>query len=291
MFIATHSGDVLRGALDSESDRVRVLRLRRHEDVNVTRELNNAEIARLWSDPLLRYSNILDGLFHEKVVVTEADSDCRFYAAIMDAMSEAERSSTRRKDIMFTHCGGKDRLPVAIRSLRGLEVPVAVAVDFDVLNNETTLRHVVEAIGGIWAEVQAEWREVKHAIDSKKPDLSLGEVKRDIESILAASTGKIFPNDAKRDIQEVLRRSSPWSVAKTVGVSFIPSGQPSQACARLFTKLESMGIFIVPVGELEGFCRTVGNHGPRWAAEVLKKDLAKDEELQAARNYVARLTG
>jgi hypothetical protein len=288
LFIATHSGDVLRGALDSESNRVRVLRLRRQGEVNVTRELSNTEIKKLWSDPLLRYSNVLDGLFHEKVVLTEADSDCRFYAATMDAMLEAN-SSARRSDIMFTHCGGKDRLPVAIRSLRALEVPMAVAVDFDVLNNETVLRNIVEASHGEWSKVEADWRVLKQAIDSKKPELSADEVKKDIQSILEAVTGPMFPNDAKRNIQEVLRRSSPWSVAKTAGVSFIPSGQPSQACSRLLATLESMGIFVVPVGEIEGFCRTVGNHGPRWAAEVLKKDLGKDEELQAARNYVARL--
>ena len=58
---------------------------------------------------------------------------------------------------------------------------------------------------------------------------------------------------------------------------------------RLFSALETMGIFVVPVGELEGFCRTVGNHGPGWVAEVLKKNLIADQELEEARNFVAKI--
>jgi energy-coupling factor transporter ATP-binding protein EcfA2 len=289
LFVATHSGDVLRGALDTESPRVRVIRLRRHGNVNHARELDNAAINKVWSDPLLRYSNILDGLFHEKVVAAEGDGDCRFFAAIMDAVSGSKSGSSPRRDIMFTHCGGKDRLPLVIRSLRSLDVPVAVVVDFDVLREQQPLRNIVESVGGDWNSVDADWRLVKSAVDAKKPELDTEEVKKDMEEILGKASGAIFPDSAKREIQAVLRRSSPWSTAKAGGLSFIPSGQPTQACSRLFDALETMGVFIVPVGELEKFCRSVGNHGPAWVAEVLKKDLALDPELEDARKFVAKI--
>lgn len=45
LFVATHSGDVLRGMLSSASTRIRVLRLRRSGDVNITRQLDNSQIA------------------------------------------------------------------------------------------------------------------------------------------------------------------------------------------------------------------------------------------------------
>ncbi|MBK9599392.1 MAG: ATP-binding protein, partial [Flavobacteriales bacterium] len=73
LFIATHSGDVLKGILDSGSKNVRVVRLRREGNVNIMRQLDNDKITELWGDPLLRYSDILDGLFHEKVIITEGD--------------------------------------------------------------------------------------------------------------------------------------------------------------------------------------------------------------------------
>lgn len=289
LFVATHSGDVLRGMLDSESPRVRVLRLRRSGVVNITRQLDSAQIRRVWGDPLLRYSNILDGLFHQKVVLCEGDSDCRFYSAVTDALFDSNTIEERRPDIMFTHCGGKDRLSVVIQSLRDLEVPISVVADFDVLNDEQPLKRIFEAMGGDWTSIVSDWLQVKNAVDGKRPEFNTEEVKRGIESVLSGISTALFPARATEQIQAVLRRSSPWSTAKSTGVYFVPGGQPSQACERLLTALELLGIFVVPVGELERFAKTVGGHGPAWVAEVLKQDLAKASELEPARQFVRKV--
>jgi hypothetical protein len=53
--------------------------------------------------------------------------------------------------------------------------------------------------------------------------------------------------------------------------------------------LRSFGVHVVEVGEVEGFARSVGNHGPRWVNEALKKDLKTDPELDPARRFVERL--
>ena len=55
--------------------------------------------------------------------------------------------------------------------------------------------------------------------------------------------------------------------------------------------LEALGIFVVPVGELERFVKSVGGHGPAWVAEVLKQDLANAPELEPARQFVKKLVG
>jgi len=291
LFVATHSGDILRGILDSESSRVRVLRLRRSGNVNITRRLDSSEIRRVWGDPLLRYSNILDGLFHQKVVLCESDSDCRFYSAVTDALFDASTVEKRRPDIMFTHCGGKDRLPVVIKSLRDLEVPISVVADFDVLNSEKPLRSIFEAVGGDWTSISSDWQQVKNSVDGMKPELATDEVRRQIETVLNAISEPLFPPDAKKQIQTILRRSSPWSNAKSMGIQFLPSGQPHQACKRLLDTLETSGVFVVPVGELEGFARSAGGHGPPWVAEVLKQDLSNAAELEPARQFVKKLIG
>lgn len=289
LFVATHSGDVLRGALDAESTRVRVLRLTRPDETNVIHELKNSEIGRIWSDPLLRYSNILDGLFHERVVVCESDSDCRFYSAITDALIETSDNDQRRPDLMFTHCGGKARLPQAIRSLRELGVHTSVVTDFDVLNDERPLRDIVEAAGGDWNSIAFDWKQVKHAVDGKKPELSTDEVKREIENSLSLASGAMFPDATKKQIQAILKRSSPWANAKSVGVQFIPNGEASKACVRLLESLEGIGVYVVPVGELEGFAKSAGGHGPSWVAEVLKMDLKNNAGFDPAKQFVAKV--
>jgi hypothetical protein len=287
LFIATHSGDVLRGILGANSSKVRVVRLRRDGALNVARQLDNTRIAELWNDPLLRYSNILDGLFHERVVVCEADSDARFYAAVAEAMPVS--ASQRRLDVMFTHCGGKERLAVVVRALRAVEVPVSVAVDFDVLSSDATLGRIVEAAGGLWANFETDWKLVKSSIDNKKAEHSTADVKEKILQILTPIAVDAFPSGAGEEIRKVLRVSSPWSIAKNVGKAFVPAGDSTKAFERLDSSLRTLGIFIVDVGELECFDKSIGNHGPKWVNDVLKKDLATDPSLQAAREYVQRL--
>jgi len=288
LFVATHSGDVLRGLLDADSKRVRILRIQRNGNVNPIAELDNAGIRRLWNDPLLRYSNVLDGVFHSGVVVCESDSDCRFYAAIRDAITEGG-GGTPGDDSMFVHAGGKDRMAVVIRSLRNLKVPVSAVADFDVLNTRTTVQRLWEGLGGQWDRVQGDWELVRDSIESKKPELETEEVRREIDEVLQAVKESHFPKNASKRIQQILRRSSPWATAKGVGKRFVPSGDPTQACDRLFDTLKSQGLFVVDVGELEGWCRSVGSHGPAWVNAVLEKNLLEDRELAPACEFVKGL--
>lgn len=285
MFVATHSGDFLRGILDTNTDRVRIIRIQRDGDINLVKELNNEGIKQVWGDPILRYSNILDGLFHNQVIVCEADSDCRFYAAIKDVLYQDAPDETRRH-LMFLHCGGKDRIPIVAKALRTLDVPTSVIVDFDVLSNEHPLKAIFLELGGDWDEIHSKWNLVKTSIDQKKPELEAKEVIDEIGKLLSKIEDKYFPKEAKENIQTILRRSSPWAHAKTVGKSFIPSGDPTSAYNDMISQLKSKGLFVVEVGELEGFSRSIGGHGPKWVNTALEKDLLNDPELESARTFV-----
>lgn len=288
LVVATHSGDILRGMLDEKGDkRLRIIRLQRSGSENVCRELSATDIDAYWSDPLLRYSNILDGIFHEKVILCESDSDNRFYAAVLDSIYEG--ADTRRPDVMFTHCGGKGRMPTAIRALKRLGVPTVAVADFDVLRDENPLRQIIETLGADWAKFKSDWKLVKNSIESKKAELTSDEVKDEIESVLSAVNGPTFPDSGKKNIQAIFRRSSPWSTAKEVGKAYVPSGDASLALNRLLVALRSIGLFIVEVGELEGFDKSVGNHGPAWVNQVLLKDLGSDPTLASARAFVGDL--
>ena len=289
LFVATHSGDILRGVLDAGSSKVRVVRIRRNGNVNHVRQLDNTKIAELWNDPLLRYSNILDGLFHEKVIVCEGDADARFYSAVADSIIDPQDENARRPDVMFVHCGGKDRIPLVVRALREVDVPVSIAVDFDVLSSEQPLKDIVESAGGDWNTVATDWGQVNNAINSKKPELSSDEVINDVKKVLEAIKDPIFPTSAKREIGKIFRRASPWATAKSSGITFVPSGDPINIFKKLLNSLKGYGVHIVEVGEVESFVRSVGNHGPKWVNEALKKDLRSDPELEPARKFVSEL--
>jgi hypothetical protein len=289
VFIGTHSGDLLRGVLDVNSSRVRIVRLQRDGNINRASVLNSSEVAAIWNDPLLRHSNILDGLFHNKVVVCEGDSDCRFYAAVNGTLDEST-SYSQRQDVMFVHCGGKERVPTVVTALRGVGIPVRVVADFDLLQGEKTFQTVYEALGGHWSEIATLWRVVKSALDGSRSEISTEEARREICAVLDKA-GHSLSNDQIAEIRDTLRRSSPWSIAKRAGVSIVPNGDPSAACEALLLRCRAIGLFIVPGGELESFVKTIGAHGPEWVINVLAtKDLKEDSDLEPARRFVKELT-
>ena len=180
---------------------------------------------------------------------------------------------------------------VVVQALHELDVPVVAVTDFDVLNEETSLRRIVEAFKADWEILKSDWHAIKVAIEGKKPELSTTEVSTEIKKLLdEASLSSIFPESTKKKIQEVLRRASPWAIVKEAGKSAVPNGQPTQACDRLLEALRRIGIYVVAVGQLESFARSVGGHGPSWVNQVLTKDLKRDLELQAAREFVTSFT-
>jgi hypothetical protein len=176
-------------------------------------------------------------------------------------------------------------MPIVIKALRKLNVVVRVITDFDVLNDTNPLKQIYEDLDGTWTTIENDWKLVKESIDKKRPDLEASALKNEIDKILD-SCENIVPNEKVSEIKNKLKKSSPWSIAKGVGKSYIPSGDPTKACERIQTKLREKGLHIVEVGQLEGFCRSIGNHGPKWVIEVMARDLKNDEELENARNFI-----
>jgi hypothetical protein len=281
--ITTHSGDFLKGVLDAGDTKTRVLRLIRDGDLNRITELKSDEIQELWKDPLLRYSNVLDGLFHEAVILCESDSDCVLYGAVLDEICKTEPK--RRPDILFLHCGGKSRMTVVIRALIRMGVPISTIVDFDVLNEQTTLQSIVEAHSGDWGEVKQLWKSVHNAINSRRPDLSTEEIKKEILRILDGIGELVFPKSANKDIHSILRKSTPWQHAKGSGLRFL-KGEEFRNGERLLSLLSKLHIHVVPVGELECFFPAAGGHGPAFAAEVFTRNLIFTEASAEIKSFV-----
>lgn len=289
LFIATHSSDVLMGLLDAASVHLRILRIQRNGEINHVKELDKEYTKNIARDPLMKFSGVLSGTFHERVIVCEADSDCMFYSAILDV--PAVRGE-RQPDVLFLHAGGKHRLAALAETLRALDVTVDVVADIDVLNEESVLQRLVTTLGGDWDRVAPTARSVKAAIEQHKPWLNAAEVSKGIQQVFAKipeGTGE-FPRPLRGEIEGIFRKASPWDAIKDAGKAAIPAGQPTQQFAALQTDCKEFGLWIVPVGEVEGFCKYQGNHGPRWVQAVLENyNLATAPELKEAREFVSEL--
>lgn len=287
IFLSTHSEDLLKGLIAKQSDRIKIIRIQRTGSYNSFNELNSGDIKKLWSDPLLRYSNILNGLFHSKVVVCESDGDCRFFGAVIDAV--VEKTNQIRPDILFVQCGGKHRIPVVVNALTKLGVRVLVVADIDILNAQNPLEEIFEGLGGEWNLIKDKWQSLKKEIDNRKPELEADIVVFNIRKILKSTKGRIFPNDKVKEIKEILSKTSPWSEVKKAGKKFLPAGDATNTFNEIISFCKSLGLNILEVGELEGFDKTVAGHGPKWVNQVLEKDLKEDSELEEARRFAQQI--
>ena len=288
LFVATHSPDVLQGLINVAPDHLRVLRIQRDGYVNRAKELDKELVKQISVDPLMKYSSVLSGVFHERVIICEADADCMFYSSLLDIPNV---HGERQPDVLFVHANGKGRVAALAKTLVALDVPVDVVVDIDILNDTVVLERVLDSLDGDSAAVLPLAEAVRAAIEQHKPWLNAGEVRNEIERILAEapSTGE-FPKSSRASIDALFRKASPWDVVKSGGESAIPSGQATQDFQKLQELCKQIGLWIVPVGELEGFCKSVGNHGPRWVQEVIEeRDLETDPGLEQARDFMREI--
>src|SRR5690606_20014909 len=116
--------------------------------------------------------------------------------------------------------------------------------------------------GGTWTEVENDWKLVKQEIEQKRPEFLTVDLKKEIDGILSSTTERIFPKSKSSEINRALKKASAWTEAKELGKAYIPSGNATQAFERIQSKFKEKGFFILEVGELECFAKSVGNHGP-----------------------------
>lgn len=292
VIVSTHSSDVLRGILNSittSSVPLKIVRLTRTRDANSAKELNREDITRLWTDPVLKYSNVLDGLFHEAVVICESDSDCKYYSAIHDRLGVASGRFSP-DNTLYTYAGSKQRIATMLSALRSVGVTVRVAVDLDILNNENNIKKLVEAAGGNWDDLKANWTIVDSHVRSLTRPLGTPNAIKDI------ITGKISsisdPESLKKfsdDVKQLTTEQTGWAQVKKGGKAIIPAGDATDAFSRLDADLKSLGIHVVPVGELENFVKSVPNKGPKWVEGVFAARLHEDDANHEAISYVGSL--
>lgn len=286
LILATHSADILRGLLDAGDSSVTIVRLSRDGSVNPAAVLDGDRVRKLWQDPMLKYSNILDGLFHEGVIVCEGEADCRFYSTAVSQLT----TTGKLPQLLFTHCGGKARMPQVMDALKAVHVPTSAVLDFDVLREEHVLKRIVASAGGDWAAIQKDYTAVKSVLDRRGDRPQVVDVRRGLLRILDATTSVDLSENDARQIRSTLQIDSAWDQAKRDGKLGLPSGDVSRAAERLLSQLEEWGVFIVPIGELERFIPAIGGHGSGWLAKVFEQGMHSDPGSMAnAHSFVKRV--
>ncbi|WP_150211773.1 ATP-dependent nuclease [Streptomyces venezuelae] len=269
VFVATHSADFLAGVLDAENDReLALVRLDRSTGTPTAKILEPSTVRELLRTPLLRYSNIISGLFYDGVVLCESEGDCQFYAASFDVTKEPAKP----ENIHFLHTNGKPRLARTANSLRQCGIPTAVIADLDLLNNGTAVRTAVSVLDGSWEDVAADVKTLNEHANAMRTAVTVAEFRKVTNEALGrARDNDPVPADTARRLGELAKVATEWKHLKKAGLTAL-NGTPAFIPAmRLTAALARLGVFVVPVGELESWVPHVpSGDKAKWLTQVFE---------------------
>lgn len=286
-FISTHSEEIIKGLLEACPQRIKIIRITRNNDINFFSVLNNEKFKDVWNDPLLKYSNIMSSLFHKSVVLCESDSDCRMYSIIE---SHLKQLSEKYSETLFIHCGGKHRMAKIASALRSLKIDIKLISDIDVLNDESVFKGIVESFGIDWTKIQSDYNKIVANLHSPNEKINRNQAKIGIDQIINSSKAQDLSNRELKEIRNVIKTTSKWDSIKSAGVNAIPPGDATSAFKQLDLILQENGIYIVTVGELECFIKTIGGHGPEWTNRVLETYPSIDDPVyEQIKSFIAKI--
>jgi len=287
--VATHDRNLLMGLLSSGVD-TSVVRLERLAGAGAeSHQLKSEDLGALWTDPVLKYTNVLDGLFHRLVVLAEAEADCGYLAAALDCPQRVA-GTVPRSEILFVPTGGKDGMPKVAAALKAARVPTVAAPDLDTLSDQTKLRRLVESLGSKWTdEMSRLWNAATVDLRATRSPATVGHVLDAITAALEGKRAEPYGAEHREMVRAQMRSSdSPWAAVKSYGLNAF-RGAARVAAEALVGLLDEARVVMVREGELECLAPEVPERkGPGWLQAALTAGAQCNAETQA---HVNRILG
>ena len=255
LFASTHSSSFLMGCIQSGAP-INIVRLTYKDGAATTRILARDKLLHLMRNPMLRSTGVLEGLFYEAVIVTEADADRAFYQEINERLRSAgdERGI---KNCLFINAQNKQTVWDIVAPMRELGIPAIGIVDLDMVKD-----------GGTKTFKSAFIPEMQH----QSLNILLTNIKRalnetvDSNDVSTAVSGTVeSTGSAEKDPVATF-----W---KRGGGTSRLQGPNRQTANEFFTKLESHGVFVVQNGELESWLGYLGvsTHKRGWLTKMFER--------------------
>jgi len=233
LFVATHSSSFLMGCVQSGAP-LNIVRLTYKNGVATSRILPKDKILELMRHPLLRSTGVLNGLFFESVIVTEADSDRAFYQEINERLL-SENDPRGINNCLFINAQNKQTVWDIVKPLRELGIPTVGIVDIDVLKEG----------GQVFTKL-------------------LGN------TFVPQLNQQFFSNQRKILCDALNATGQNWK--KAGGIDLLKP-EDKEACSNFFNQLDEYGCFVIRNGELECWLKILGanGHGPGWLIDIFTK--------------------
>lgn len=172
----------------------------------------------------------------------------------------------------------------AVDALRSAGVPVACAVDIDLLQNEGDFQNLVRVFGASPDQLKASRNVIVSQVEARTKKPKRSEALNEITNILNNKQSLEITSSERRKINAALSGRDGWKEFKSLGQRML-RGDGLNAFNALDETLRRNGIFLVQCGELENFHRDISSDDKAgWLREVLAREAhINDPE---ARRYV-----
>ncbi|MGM9438812.1 ATP-dependent nuclease [Streptomyces murinus] len=289
LIMATHDKNVLAGLLQSEVN-ISIVRLdRKSSGTTTANQLSVPNLKRIWADPVLRHTNVLEGLFHKLTVLAEGDRDCTFFNAALEHLDGQQDLPVAPSEVLFVPSGGKVGLPLLIDVLSSASVPLVASPDLDVLDDKDFMKRLVTSFGGDWADYDRLYDQATQPFRQPRERFQVSVVLKSLNEYFKDRLSDTFDSSVADEFRTLVRsKESPWKALKKYGVAAW-NGNPAAAAAALslLEKLDSLGIVAARVGELEQFASTLNvKKGPEWVPAAIKDGYHRSD---AAQDHLKRL--
>lgn len=274
IIIATHNANFLSGILSS-SQEVDIYRLNRTGDYTTYNRITPDATSKLAKSPLLSSQRVLEAIFYKGVVVCEADADRCVYQTV--AVREFDN-----QNILFVHAHNKQAIKVVVSLLKEATIPTCAITDIDIMNSEVDFKNLLEALndGDVCDSSLEMRRKIAMIIEGKDEDTILKKLEEDIAELLEQlKENRHQLSGARGALKRIRKEASKWSDVKRRGIAGIPEKE-QETTEDLIEKAKEYGLFIVPVGELEGWLNLGIRQKNKWivlALEALHQDKCSSE--------------
>ena len=253
--VATHSSHVLRGILETNRG-ANVIRLTHINSEFQARVLTSDLLREATSKPRSRSENILEGLLSHVVVLVEAEGDRIVYESVYRTFKN------RPFDIRFVPSEGTGGFADPLRLYRILKVPAAVVADVDFVAKAGELKRVLTELGVTDSDRDDLCTRARHAVQRISSDVDEIDFNgiQDELNILAQEEidpTKIEVAKFRGRIHKIVNDLTTLHGLKENGLDAIGDQTLRSDMETLLNELGKVGLFLVPVGELESWLPTL----------------------------------
>lgn len=274
LIISTHNSNFLSGLLQSDK-LVDIYRLNRTDDNTTFQLIPPDATENLSKSPMLSSQRVLEAIFHQAVIVCEADADRIVYQTVSTLHHN-------NQEVLFVYSHNKQTLKDVASLLIATKIPVGVISDIDILNDETDFKNLYEAVteSSTPPALLTTRKEIAESIDNSSEEKALENLKENILEFYQQLEKKEHSfGGARGALNRVRKEASKWSSPKKNGLEGF-SEEIKPKVNQVIEELNEKNIFIIPVGELEGWMDLGTSRKNKWIVlalnEIFQKKTSKE---------------